>query len=90
LVVEKLNCSAENGRVSASGARRKLAATGSGIGLPYNQAGQIAAFWRRPCLTGKERLRPKRSQGQSPALSGAKSAFSTNIWQKITEPLDHA
>jgi hypothetical protein len=35
LVVEKLNCSAENGRVSASGARRRLAATGSGIGHPY-------------------------------------------------------
>jgi hypothetical protein len=35
LVVEKANCSAENGRVRASGARRRLAATGSGIGLPY-------------------------------------------------------
>ena len=40
LVVEKLNCSAEKGRVSASGARRKLAATGSGIGLPYIRRGR--------------------------------------------------
>ncbi|CAI8968754.1 hypothetical protein EMIT0P258_70229 [Pseudomonas sp. IT-P258] len=90
LVVEKLNCSAENGRVSASGARRKLAATGSGIGLPYNQAGQMAAFWRCPCPTGKERRRPEHCQSANPRRAGLAPVFPMNVLQKITEPRDRA
>ena len=55
LVVEKLNCSAEKGRVSASGARRRLAATESGIGLPYIGRGR----WQHSGAGFDAKLRPE-------------------------------
>ncbi|MFJ2528602.1 hypothetical protein, partial [Pseudomonas helmanticensis] len=59
-------------------------------GFLNNQAGQIAAFWRCPCPTGKARHTTKHRQPAKPAAHPLKPGFIPNILQKTTEPLERA
>jgi len=50
----------------------------------------MAAFWRRPCPTGKERRWPEQRQSANPRRTGLLPSFPINVSQKITEPRDRA